>query len=316
MSVAEQDPKLAWMEINTFECPHGLGRLSPESCAELRNRPDISQATGAPHPSKPGKDYRPKACRSCTRYQEMWDLVARRRAGSEQQIQTESEAMPTYIDCLCCDRQDVPNQARGLCQHCYPLVPANRRDRYSLEDAKRKRQGRLNREEMQDSRNGQDPDPQEQSSEPQEPGEPESPESFQNSDGDPLAGFEFVPCDNSCIYSQEASVDPHGKSLRIGRKAARKAGLQPNTYVHLYRGKSSLALKVLQDPDSRSYKLSQDGGPKRAENCKVTLSAKKLVKGGAIYPGQRFRVRPHESGKIIYLDAIEERGTERQKGHD
>ena len=322
MDAATQDPISVWQEVNTFECPHGQGVISPEACAELLRRRDLSQAHGIT-PQGKERAYRPKSCARCTEYQAHWDDVARRRAEAGQgQPKPKGEAMPTYIDCLACGKQDVPNTARGLCSTCYPQIPTKKRENYDLEKAKEKRRKRLSGEEVREST----PNPGDGLQ--LEPSEPEGdvpgldPGSYGNSlkmsrfevadndpnssNTDPLAGFEFIPCDNSCIYSQEASVDPHGKFLRIGRKAAKVAGLQPETYVHLYRGSKGLALKVLREPDSRSYKLSQDGGPKRTENCKVTLSAKKLVKSGAVYPGQRFKVRPHESGRIVYLDAIEE----------
>ncbi len=331
MSEEAQDPRLAWMEINTFECPHGMGRLSPEACAELRSRPDISQATGAPHPSKPGKDYRPKVCASCNKYQALWDEVARKRAAENGQEQTRKDGgMKTLIDCLKCDAQDVPNLGLGLCSSCYHRILPKERRKYSLDAAKKKRMKRLNKEKS--SKAGEPikaPAEGILSLDPERHGkrlevqscelegkrlkvqscelEPDSEAEALSSGGDdPLAGFEFVPCTNARQRSMEVHVDNPGKFLRFGAKIAQDLGLVSGSHVHLYKGGKGLALKLLPEADRTSYRLSRDGSAQKGHQSKVVLSARRLVKDGIVFPGQRFEARRHETEPIIFLDAIEE----------
>ncbi len=60
---------LLWQEINTFDCPHGLGRISPEQCKANRQRP---KNTGGFESSAP---LQPAACSKCTQFQEMCNQV-------------------------------------------------------------------------------------------------------------------------------------------------------------------------------------------------------------------------------------------------
>ena len=302
MDVADLD-RDTWMEINTFECPRGMGRLSPESCAELRNRQPLNKVGGAPHPQGREKHYRPGPCTRCTEYQQLWDEVARRRADSKRQ--QEGENMGTLIDCLGCGAEDVENQGRGLCKQCYPRTPAEQRGKYQLEDAKRRRGVRLEAEGALDVGDGLQLEPTggddlqgEQKAEPQDKkGQPDS-------SGDLLAGFEFVPCSNTQGKTAEVNIDSPGKFLRFGSKVVQDLELTPGTHVHVYAKEGDLALKVLPEPDRLSFKLSRDGSAKQGPNSKVALSARRLVKNGWVRPGQRFEASRKQN--ILFLSAIEE----------
>ena len=81
--------------------------------------------------------------------------------------------------------------------------------------------------------------------------------------------------------------------------------------MHIYAGRHGLALRILDRQDPVAFKLCREGKNKRCQNSKLVVSISKLVRQGVVHPGQKFRVRPHESGKIIYLDSIEESASEK-----
>ncbi len=320
MDAAAQDPITAWQEVHTFTCPHGQGVITPEACAELRQRNDLSKAHGIT-PQGKEKRFRPGACARCTEYQAHWDDVAARRAGRDKTHQPKETDMKTLIDCLYCGQEDVPNLARGLCKTCYPKLSPEQRKSYSLDEARKRREVRLEQRmtfgpdgELRSVGHGREPE--------EDPGLEARAESTRESrekemearvqeaqaedSEDPLSGFEFVPCSNAQLRSLEVHVDGPGKFLRFGAKIAQELGIRAGAHVHLYRGNKGLALKFLSEPDRTSYRLSQDGSAHKGHQNKVVLSARKLVKDGIVFPGQRFEARPHESGRIVYLDAIEE----------
>ena len=320
MSSPDRNAITAWQEIHTFVCPRGMGRITPETCAQLRNRPDLGQVVHKDvHGNKPVK-YRPKACRRCTRYEELWEDVARRRAEQKKQKE-EGKPMSTLIDCLGCEAEDVENQSRGLCKQCYPRTPAGERKHYSLEEAKRRREARLEAESSLDLGGGQQLEPSTSvngESEGNVPGL--DPESYGNSlkvsksdlvendsesgDSDPLAGFEFVPCSNTQGKSAEVNIDSPGKFLRFGSKVVQDLSLTPGTHVYVYARENDLALKILPEPDRLSFKLSRDGSAKQGPNSKIALSARRLVKNGWVHPGQRFEASRKQD--IIMLNAVKE----------
>jgi len=295
MDAVSEDLVTAWQRIHTFDCPYGMGRLTPESCAELRNRQPLNRVGGAPHPQGRERHYRPGPCSRCAEYQRLWDEVARRRA--EENQKQEEEAMGTIIDCLGCGAEDAENQGRGLCKQCYPRTPASDREHYDLKTAKRKREARLEAESTLDVGGGLLPEPAQADQEQDQGGLGlDAPE-----DGDPLAGYEFVPCANMMDRRFEVKVDSPGKFIRFGAQVVYELGLVPGAYVHVYVGSSGLALKFLSEPDRSAYKLSRDGSAKQGPASKVTLSARTLVRRGVVQPNQRFHVRTHDSG-VLFLD--------------
>jgi len=60
-----------WLRINTFECPHGMGRLSPEQCKANRRRPKSTATESAA--------LQPSACSKCTQYDELCGQVYSKR---------------------------------------------------------------------------------------------------------------------------------------------------------------------------------------------------------------------------------------------
>jgi len=93
-----------------------------------------------------------------------------------------------------------------------------------------------------------------------------------------------------------------GKTLGLGGSIAREHGLQPGGYVHVFAKPGALALQILPEYEHGAYKLVQEGRGKKGVNTKVVFTIQKLVRRGLVRPGQRFNVRPHESGKILFLD--------------
>ena len=92
-----------WLKINTFICPHGLGRLSPEQCEANRKRTEGKEAWLLKLPP------RPKQCGKCTEWKQLIkEVKQRRRAMSEKKIGI----------CINC-KEEKPIQARGLCAKCY-----------------------------------------------------------------------------------------------------------------------------------------------------------------------------------------------------
>jgi len=60
-----------WLRINTFECPHGLGRISPEQCKANRNRPKSTVTESAA--------LQPSACSGCTQHEELCKQIYDKR---------------------------------------------------------------------------------------------------------------------------------------------------------------------------------------------------------------------------------------------
>ena len=176
MDTAAADPISAWQEVNTFRCPNGQGRISPEACAELRQRPDWDSSGCAPHEQWMPKQ-RPPACRRCTEWERLAEEVRARRAAHSSQLIADSSRLTAdsereegktvvgsrrsevgkrkpskkermgmgqaIIDCLLCEAEDVPNFSRGLCASCYHKVPKSKRSSYTLEKGQAKREERL-----------------------------------------------------------------------------------------------------------------------------------------------------------------------------
>lgn len=88
-----------WLRINTFTCPHGLGRVSPEQCEANRKRKSVREGLS--------KVLKPFACETCTEWKELCEQVKRRR-----------EEMAKKIICRECGKE-VIHHARGLCSSCY-----------------------------------------------------------------------------------------------------------------------------------------------------------------------------------------------------
>ena len=303
MEAAELDLD-TWMAINTFECPRGMGRLSPEACAELRNRQPLNKVGGKPHPQGREKHYRPGVCSQCTEYQRFWDEVARRRDGDHRQ--QEDEDMGTIIDCLGCEAMDVENQGRGLCKQCYPKTPASERDEYDLETAKSRCEARLEAENSLDLGGGLQLEPTSgDGQQGQEKAEVFEREGEVDASDDPLAGYTLVSASPQDRNSRLVRVDKSGKQLGFGAEVVRQHGLQYGGYVHLYLGERGLAIRLLDDYDEEAYRLTHDGGPNRSHYKKLNIYVSRLARQGYVRPYQRFRARAHESGKILFLDPID-----------
>ena len=90
-----------WLEINTFICPHGLGRLSPEQCRANRERCSLDEARLLGLPPKPWQ------CYKCTEWKELIEEVEKRR-----------KSMTKVGICKLCGKELVI-KARGLCSSCY-----------------------------------------------------------------------------------------------------------------------------------------------------------------------------------------------------
>ena len=88
-----------WLRINTFTCPHGLGRVSPEQCEANRKRKSVREGLS--------EVLKPFACERCTEWKELCEQVKRRR-----------EEMAKKIICRECGKEAI-NHGRGLCQDCY-----------------------------------------------------------------------------------------------------------------------------------------------------------------------------------------------------
>ena len=101
MSLSMESEIKKWLEINTFICPHGLGRLSPEQCRANRERCDLSEAKLLGLPPKPWQ------CYKCTEWKELIEEVKKRR-----------KSMAKVDICKLCGKQ-LPIKARGLCSSCY-----------------------------------------------------------------------------------------------------------------------------------------------------------------------------------------------------
>ena len=209
--------------------------------------------------------------------------------------------MGTIIDCLGCEAEDVENQGRGLCKQCYPKTPASEREQYDLETAKRRREARLEAESTLDVGGGLLPEPAQADQEQDQGGLGLD----ASEDGDPLAGYELVPCRNMVNWRSEVYVDKRGKFIRFGSQVVWDLGLNPNTHVHVYAGDRGLALKILSEPDWAAYKISSDVSSKQGPASKVTLAARTLVRQGMVRPGQRFSAIWGKSSRVIFLDPVD-----------
>ena len=111
-----------WLEINTFECP--MGRISPETCQKLRQRPTVSdlmngKAGGTTH-------LRPTPCINCTDWERLAQEVYEKRKKFQEEIAKQKEEKQEVkmaetkriIVCPECG-QKKPYYARGLCHTCY-----------------------------------------------------------------------------------------------------------------------------------------------------------------------------------------------------
>lgn len=97
-----------WQKANTFLCPHGLGRISPETCKALRNRPDsCSWTVGSCLP-------RPKQCEKCREYKALCKVVEIKRKNSKESVYK----MKKKIICPECKEEGFLH-GRGLCSKCY-----------------------------------------------------------------------------------------------------------------------------------------------------------------------------------------------------
>ena len=82
--------KQRWLEINTFECPHGLGRISPEQCKDNRQRPKITAAESSP--------LQPSVCAKCSEYQELCNQVY---------LQRQEDGKPTRVCRVCKNKRPL-----------------------------------------------------------------------------------------------------------------------------------------------------------------------------------------------------------------
>lgn len=216
--------------------------------------------------------------------------------------------MPTYIDCLSCGAQGVPNAARGLCQSCYPKITKSERERYDLEEAKEKRRKRLNGES--EAATEATPDPGDGLQlEPAEPepasGSPDEDEPFADprGDEDPLAGFKHVPAQCRGAESSTARVDAVGKTLRFGPQVAQEFGLRPGIYAHVYTGQGRLALQLLPDYEHGAYKIWREAKNRTGHSRKLILTVQQLSRRGLVSPGQGFDVRSERG--VLFLEPKE-----------
>jgi len=104
-----------WLEINTFECP--MGRVSPETCQKLRQRPTVSDLMNG---KAGGTIYlRPTPCINCTDWERLAQEVYKKRKKFQEKKEKQQEGeMPKKIICPECG-QEKPHYARGLCRRCY-----------------------------------------------------------------------------------------------------------------------------------------------------------------------------------------------------
>ena len=98
-----------WLRVNTFICPHGLGRISPEQCAANRSRPRLGDGAWGLGENLTGTPVMPGPCEKCTEWQALCKEVYQRR---------KEEAMAKVGICKHCGEQKNI-KARGLCARCY-----------------------------------------------------------------------------------------------------------------------------------------------------------------------------------------------------
>jgi len=109
-----------WLQLNTFLCPHGLGRISPEQCEANRARPRLKEACNwnVNLPPMPGP------CEKCTEWKELCEQVYQKRKEVASMDETREEEGKKkknkryLVKCKLCG-QMRPHHGRGLCAKCY-----------------------------------------------------------------------------------------------------------------------------------------------------------------------------------------------------
>jgi len=116
-----------WLEINTFECP--MGRVSPETCQKLRQRPTTKEWLKSSGQSFTGEKImqplKPTCCENCKEWERLaQEVYQKRQKFYEEMKKQEEEKMPQkkksekIIVCPMCGEKK-PYYARGLCRSCY-----------------------------------------------------------------------------------------------------------------------------------------------------------------------------------------------------
>lgn len=115
----------AWLQANTFECPHGMGRIPPSQCEAYRARPTIKEIKGDwnlyRHRQAP---VMPEACEWCEEWREKEgekrEVRGQKsgRGGEERGQGSEVSKKRKIRVCQKCGEEKMI-LARGACGACY-----------------------------------------------------------------------------------------------------------------------------------------------------------------------------------------------------
>jgi len=113
-----------WIEINTFECH--IGRITPEACQALRERPTAKEWLNSSGKSftaeKINQLLKPTCCINCKDYEKFTQEVYKKRAEfikkQEEEEMPQKKKSEKIIVCPMCGEKRL-YYARGLCRSCY-----------------------------------------------------------------------------------------------------------------------------------------------------------------------------------------------------